>query len=85
MAQAVHQATTSLRHVGAEALLASNFTLIGCLILKLPPNYVNNWDDHAAEAGGDATWDLFKEWLIRVRKTARVARTRDLITQLDSE
>ena len=53
LAQAVQQATTSLRHMGAEALLASDLTIIGCLVIKLPPNYVSWWDDHTAKAGGD--------------------------------
>ena len=77
LAQAVQQAGTSLRHVGAEALLASDFTLIGCLITKLPYNYGNRWDDYAAGAGGDVTWDLFKGWLARIRGAARVTRTRE--------
>ena len=53
LAQAVQEDTTSLRHVGGEAILESDITLIGRLITKLPSDYVNWWNDHVAEAKGD--------------------------------
>ena len=71
--------------MGAEAMLTSYFTLISCLIIKLTSNYVSRWDNHAAEAGGDVTWKLFMEWLTKARRTARLARTRELSSMLDSE
>ena len=41
LAQGVQQAATLMRHVGSEALLELDLTLIGRLIIKLPSNYVN--------------------------------------------
>ena len=84
LAQAVQQATTLLRHVGAEAILESDLTLIGRLINKLPSDYVNWWNDHVAEARGNGSWYLFKEWLTKVQKTAQASRTRGLSNLLKS-
>ena len=53
--------------------------------MKGKKNYVNRWGGHAADAEGDVTWKLFTEWLTKVRRTARVARTRELSSLQDSE
>ena len=74
----MQQAVISLNHVvGNESILSQDFSLIGSLIDKLPPSYVDMWDDHVAAAGCLVTWSLFTTWLGKARGRARAAKNRE--------
>ena len=45
LAQVVQQAITSLKQLGAESVLASDYSIIGCLVSKLSPSHMERWDD----------------------------------------
>lgn len=78
LAQAVQQATSSLRHVQSEAVLDTDFSLVNCFAAKLPPIHLDKWYEAVARAGGEVTWPRFVARLQEARATARVARTAEM-------
>ena len=84
LARGVQQAITSLHEVGAEALLASDFSLIGCLVEKLAPAQAEKWDEHVAKSGQPVSWNMFVCWLGEARKIAHATKVRKLGNSLAS-
>ena len=80
LARGVQQAITSLHEVGAEALLASDFSLIGCLVEKLAPAQAEKWNEHVAKSGQPVSWNMFVCWLGEARKVAHATRSGSLGT-----
>ena len=78
VARGVQQAITSLHQVGAEAMLAADFGLIGCLVEKLAPAQAERWDEHVGQSGAAVSWDMFVSWLGEARRTAHATKVRKL-------
>ena len=51
---------------------------------KLPPSYIDSWDEHVARFHRLVTWNMFLEWLGGARARAKAARARELSTKLFS-
>jgi hypothetical protein len=74
LACAVRRADTSLRLHRAGHLLASNLSLISCLVDKLAETHKQQWDVRVAthlRAGGSVSWDTFRAWLAELHDAAR--------------
>ena len=82
LAQAVHQAKTSLQQVDAGDALDHDKSLIGTLVTKLPSAYSDRWFQQVSETGGRITWQLFSLWLKKARGMARAARNCELNSRL---